>query len=196
MCSVFCRALWSCSRHWGVDRVGLSLTQDGLFNSLKGLSSVAGGWLVKPLLSRVSNSQFTYMANLLGLSYLAVKSVAGVAQSPFALFGSLIPAALGKGSYRSVVLNSELMKHALAAGMLEGETTAAQANCRALSMLVMPWVYSTLYSSYREAQWLSAAPYLLSMGLMISSQLVVTIVLGPQGLGDHTSSDSIATGKR
>lgn len=182
-----CEGTYEIDRHWGVDRVGLSLTQDGLFNSLKGFSSVVGGWLVKPVLSRVSNRQFTCLTNLLGLAYLTIKSVAGTLRSPIGYMSCLIPATLGKGSYRSACLNSQLMKRALAAGMLEGQTTAAQANCRAIAMLVMPWVYSTLYSSFRESR-LPGAPYLLSMLLMVCSQLIV-IALGAKGLGDHDDDE-------
>ena len=54
-----------------------------------------------------------------------------------------------------------------AAGMKAGETAAAQANCRALATLFVPWIFSRLYSTWRIE-----GPYLLVIGLLITSQLV------------------------
>ena len=53
--SELCDGTHEIDRHYGIEVARMSLTQDGVYNSLRGLSSVLGGRLVQPVLGALSN---------------------------------------------------------------------------------------------------------------------------------------------
>ena len=86
-------------------------------------------------------------------------------------------------------VNAQLIKHALKAGMQEGETAAAQANCRAAMMLVFPSLYGGVYNACRNGR-VPGAPYLLCIALMLASTLASTAA-GAVAMGDEKEVSSV-----
>ena len=107
------------------------------------------------------------------------------ARRPAVYMCAMIPYVLGSGKYRSAVVDAQVVKHALRAGMKEGETTAAQANCKALGMMVMPQVYSFLFTRYRET--MPGAPYIVCILITMVGQALVWTV-GDDAMGDSAPS--------
>jgi hypothetical protein len=103
----------------------MSLLQDGLFNSLRGGAIVLGGLAVPPTIARLSNRRYTMLCNACGAMFFGIKAAA---RSPLVYMSCMLPYTLGSGEYRAATINAQLIKHALKAGMKEGETAAAQAN--------------------------------------------------------------------
>ena len=58
-------------RIYRIDIAGLSFAQDGVFNSLRGASSVIGGRLVGPVLGSPSSRRYTLLCNALGVAHMA-----------------------------------------------------------------------------------------------------------------------------
>lgn len=112
--SEVCDGTMEIDRHYGVHAVGLSLAQDGVFNSLKGLTSLVGGRFVVPLVvKRATAHQFTLAGNSLGVTHNVLRVVAGTLQSPTIYALSLVPMTLGHGPYRVAIVNAQIMKLAL-----------------------------------------------------------------------------------
>ena len=173
-----CDGTYEIDRHFGIDIAGMTMTQDGLHASLRGASTVVGGRLVSPVLASMTNMRFTLVCNLLGLLYFGVKSGA---RTPIVYMAAQLPYVLGSGRYRSAVVDAQLVKYALRAGMKEGETAAAQFNARAVGMVLAPQVYSRLFMAFRET--MPGAPYYLCMVLMFVQQALIWVA-GVDAMGD------------
>ena len=173
-----CDGTYEIDRHFGIDIAGMTMTQDGLHASLRGASTVVGGRLVSPVLASMTNMRFTLVCNLLGLLYFGVKSGA---RTPIVYMAAQLPYVLGSGRYRSAVVDAQLVKYALRAGMKEGETAAAQFNARAVGMVLAPQVYSRLFMAFRET--IPGAPYYLCMVLMFVQQALIWVA-GVDAMGD------------
>lgn len=82
---------------------------------------------------------------------------------------------------RSAVVDAQVVKHALRAGMKEGETAAAQANAKAAGMVIAPQIYSRLFMAFRET--VPDAPYYFCMALMLVQQALIWAA-GVGAMGD------------
>ena len=127
----------------GVDTAQMSLAQDGISNSLRGAGTIMGGRIVRPILSMVTNTQYTLLGNSIGVLFFGLKSAARgpvVYMSSKFLEGfwcnectcshslcvlSSKPQAAAGCTDRNGMVNARLIKHALEAGLKEGETAAA-----------------------------------------------------------------------
>ena len=122
--------------------------------------------------------RFTLVCNLLGLCYFGVKANA---RTPIVYMAAQLPYTLGSGRYRSAVVDAQVVKHALRARMKEGETAAAQANAKAVGMVIAPQIYSRLFMAFRET--VPGAPYYFCMGLMLVQQALIWAA-GVDAMGD------------
>ena len=86
--SEMCDGTSEIDRYYAQDVAGLSFTQNGMYQSARGLAMVAGGRLVKPALSSLGTSRFTSLCNALAAIHMLGKSVA---RSPSVFFASLAP---------------------------------------------------------------------------------------------------------
>ena len=157
----------------------MTLMQDGLFNSMRGLSSVVGGRLVGPVLNALSNRSYTALWSATAMLHFLIKASA---RTPAAYMSCLVPYVLGAGNYRSAAVNAQLVRFALAAGLKEGETAACQANFQALLKMLTPFLYSSMYERFLTSR-LPGAPYLLCLGFMALAQ-AATMTLSAAEMGD------------
>ena len=176
--SDFADGTYEIDRHFGIDVAGMTMTQDGMHASLRGASTVVGGRLVGPVVACMTNMRFTLVCNLLGLCYFGVKANA---RTPIVYMAAQLPYTLGSGRYRSAVVDAQVVKHALRARMKEGETAAAQANAKAVGMVIAPQIYSRLFMAFRET--VPGAPYYFCMGLMLVQQALIWAA-GVDAMGD------------
>ena len=178
--SELCDGTSEVDRHYGIQIANMSLTQDGMHNSLRGLSSVAGGRLVQPVIRVLPNRRYTTLCTGLALAHFLTKAFA---RNPAVYMAALIPYVLGAGTYRSAVINAQLVKYALEAGLKEGETAACQANFKALLGMATPWLYSALYAKFSESN-APGAPYLMCSGFLLVSHLA-SCMLSAKEMGDE-----------
>ena len=89
---------------------------------------------------------------------------------------------------RSAVVDAQIVKLALERGLKEGEIAAAQANCKAVGMIFAPWVYSAMYTAFRETRH-PGAPYFLCIALLGLGQLLTTCA-GAAAMGDAKAERS------
>jgi hypothetical protein len=163
-------------RYYAQEVVGLSLSQNGLYQSLRGGAMIVGGRLVKPLLARLGTQRFTAVANACGAAHMVTK---GLSRAPLPFFSALVPHVLGAGSYREAALKAQLMRLALESGMTRAEVTACEANFRALLSISAPFLYSTLYTMTATRPGLTqGAPYFLCVCLLAISQFVFSSIPG------------------
>ena len=125
----------------GVDTAQMSLAQDGISNSLRGAGTILGGRIVRPVLSMVTNTQYTLLGNSIGVLFFGLKAAA---RGPVMMSSSkfiegfwcnectcshslcvLSSQAAAGCTDRNGMVNARLIKHALEAGLKEGETAAA-----------------------------------------------------------------------
>ena len=106
----------------GVDTARMSLAQDGISNSLRGAGTIMGGRIVRPILSMVTNTQYTLLGNSIGVLFFGLKAAA---RGPVLYMGSKFLEGFWCNEYRNGMVNARLIKHALEAGLKEGETAAA-----------------------------------------------------------------------
>ena len=83
-------------RIYRIDIAGLSFAQDGVFNSLRGASSVIGGRLVGPVLGSLSSRRYTLLCNALGVAHLGIQAFS---RSPLSYMSSMAPYVLGSERY-------------------------------------------------------------------------------------------------
>ena len=69
----------------GVDTAQMSLAQDGISNSLRGAGTILGGRIVRPVLSMVTNTQYTLLGNSIGVLFFGLKAAA---RGPMMMMGS------------------------------------------------------------------------------------------------------------
>ena len=106
----------------GVDTAQMSLAQDGISNSLRGAGTIMGGRIVRPILSWVTNTQYTLLGNSIGVLFFGLKAAA---RGPVLYMSSKFLEGFWCKEYRNGMVNARLIKHALEAGLKEGETAAA-----------------------------------------------------------------------
>lgn len=184
--SELCDGTVEIDRHYGMQVAGMSLTEDGTYNSLRGAANVLGGRLVGPVISVFSNRAYTALGSTLICLHYVMK--AGF-RTPTMYMANLLPYILGAGTYRSAAVNAQLVKSARDAGMKEGETAACQANLRALFSMFTPWVYSSLYGRFMHTESFpgAGAPYLLCLAFMITAQLCFMTQLSANDMDDSAN---------
>ena len=167
--SEMCDGTTEIDRYYAQEVVGLSLTQNGFYQSMRGAAMIVGGRLVKPALAALGVTRFTTMCNAAAAVHMLGKATA---RAPAQFFSALVPHVFGAGSYREAALRARVMQLALARGMSRGEVAASEANFRALLSTAAPFLYSTLYNMTRNSGgWLQGAPYYLCAGLLACSHL-------------------------
>ena len=166
--SEMCDGTTEIDRYYAQDVAGLSFTQNGMYQSARGLAMVLGGRLVSPILRALGTSKYTTLCNLMAAVHMLGKSLA---RTPTTFFAALVPNTLGAGSYREAALKAQLMRLALASGMTRGEVSACEANFRALLSTSAPFLYSFLYTG-RVSTVHRGLPYLAALALLSASHLV------------------------
>lgn len=106
--SEMCDGTTEIDRYYASEVVGCSLSQNGLYQSLRGGAMILGGRLVKPLLARLGTRHYTSMCNACGAAHMIAKALS---RSPGTFFGALIPHVLGAGSYRGMSVSMVQHNH-------------------------------------------------------------------------------------
>ena len=106
----------------------------------------------------------------------------GVLAIELRLTNWLLLVLLDRCRQRSAVVDAQIVRLALERGLKEGEIAAAQANCKAVGMIFAPWVYSAMYTAFRETRH-PGAPYFLCIALLGLGQLL-TACAGAAAMGD------------
>lgn len=103
--SEMCDGTTEVDRYYASDVAGMSLSQNGLYQSLRGGAMIIGGRLVKPLLARLGTRRYTTLCNICGAAHMLTKALS---RSPGMFCTALIPNVFGAGSYRGMAVSSRV----------------------------------------------------------------------------------------
>jgi hypothetical protein len=103
--SEMCEGTTEVDRYYGSEVANLSLSQNGLYQSLRGAAMIIGGRLVKPLLAKLGTGRYTALCNACGAAHMFTKAMS---RSPGTFFSALIPHTFGAGSYRGTAVNQSV----------------------------------------------------------------------------------------
>ena len=162
-------------RHFAAEAVGLTNAQEGYYSSLRGLTVIIGGKLVKPLLARLGTERFVGLGNWSCFLFYAVKASS---RGPLLMFSHLIFCITGGHTFRIAPLMAMHTRQALGAGMSRGEVAAARSNFEALLKVAAPQIFSQVYTAVREKPQLQGAPYVVCALLVVSAHGLFSLV-GP-----------------
>ena len=90
--SEMCDGTTEIDRYYANEVAGMTLSQNGLYQSLRGGAMIVGGRLVKPLLAQLGTGRYTTVCNACGALHMITKALA---RSPGTFFVALVPHVAG-----------------------------------------------------------------------------------------------------
>ena len=103
--SEMCDGTTEIDRYYASEIAQLSLSQNGLYQSLRGGAMIIGGRLVKPLLARLGTGRYTSLCNFCGAAHMVTKALS---RSPATFYSAMIPNIFG--AYRGTVATQSVSR--------------------------------------------------------------------------------------